>query len=98
MSKIVRGARFTILDSNDPANQDADYIILDIPTSQVAKILEELRLCQMFVDAERAQGKEKDDNHIWCVYLTVKAEHPKMVGPDQEDDPPSLLSRDIPRE
>lgn len=92
--QVSRGARFEVVragDILDPRREgvQADYIVLDIPSSEVGPLIEDLQSIQHGIEA-RASAGLSNDGEFWCVHLHVVARH--------QETGPSLLSDEIPRD
>jgi hypothetical protein len=96
---MKRGARFLILDQDAPENSDADYIVLDVPPSQLRPLIRQLE--DRAALAEKAETRavlRGQKGEVWCVHLLVEASHPKTAKQDGTVTyPPSLLKDSIPR-
>ncbi len=99
-----RGARFTVLE-DCAGNDNADYIVLDIPTQLVGQVFDEIDLCHRAVQFKEEQGEPVDPQAFWCVHLLVEPHHPKSVGLTKADGSspeveylPSLLTPTIRRD
>ena len=99
---MKRGAKFLVLDQKAAGNEDADYIILEIPPSEIRSLIRQLEALASLgtrdaggVTAFRPAASPK----VWAVRLLVEASHPRAVlGPDGKPaHPPSLLKDTIPR-
>jgi hypothetical protein len=97
---VKRGARFLVLDQDDKRNEDADYIILELPAAQLRALLNELTLCTEIQEHPTfVAQKSPKTREVWAVHLLVEASHPKTVGQDPKDVKhlPTLLKDSIPR-
>lgn len=95
-----RGARFDVLEDEV---SEADYIVLDIPTHQLAAVAKKLKEVCDLAEAMEGTGKPADPNDVFPILLVVKAHHPSHLTYPNPGQPgvvkflPSLLTRKIPR-
>jgi hypothetical protein len=99
---MKRGAKFLVLDQRSAANQDADYIILEIPQDEIRPLIRQLE--SLVSLGTRAGGgavafRPAASPRAWAVRLLVEASHPRGApGSDGKlSHPPSLLKDSIPR-
>ena len=109
----TRSARFEVIavpmDHSTPEgmHQTADYILLDIPETQIDAVYRQIALVKALHDAKLEEGRTTqpgDPNTMYVVDFYVKAHHQRLDGPKKPDGtheatyPPSLLSDVIPRD